>query len=53
MVFPDLDLGGWEIRKLGTVDLKATAGKETATLESYGFQPGYYFDVAYTTTGTT
>jgi hypothetical protein len=48
MVFPDLNLGGWKLSKLGMVDLKATSRGDNATLESYGFQPGYYFDVAYT-----
>jgi hypothetical protein len=49
MVFPDLALGGWGLRALATVDLKTAGPPDAATLESYGFQPGYYFDVAYTT----
>jgi hypothetical protein len=41
MVLPDL--------KFGQVDLKTSGDIDTATLESFGSQPGYFFDVAYTT----
>jgi hypothetical protein len=46
MVLPDLKFGGWIIRPL---DLKTSGDIDTPTLESFGFQPGYFFDVAYTT----
>jgi hypothetical protein len=49
MVLPDLKFGGWIMRPLDQVDLKNSADTDTATLESFGFQPGYFFDVAYTT----
>jgi hypothetical protein len=49
MILPDLQFGGWIIRPLGKVDLKCSGDSETATLDSFGFQPGYFFDVADTT----
>jgi hypothetical protein len=49
MIFPEVKLGGWSVSQLGVVDLRATMGEEKATLESYGFLPGYFLDVAYTT----
>jgi hypothetical protein len=46
MVAPDLKLGGWTIQPLGIVDMKNTEVPDARTIDSYGFQPGFFFDVA-------
>jgi hypothetical protein len=47
MVVPDLKLGGWTIEPMGEVDMKNTETPDTKTLEAYGFQAGYFLDIAY------
>lgn len=49
MVIPNMTEGGWQMRKLATIDLEDMELVETTTLEGYDFTPGFMLDVAYTT----
>lgn len=48
MVFPDLNTGGWITKHLENIDLYDKNKISNSTLEGYGFQPGFMFDVSYT-----
>ena len=48
MVLPDFEAGGWIMKPLEEIELSNKAKIYDLTLESYGFQPGYMFDIAYT-----
>lgn len=51
MLIPNLAEGGWIIKQLDEVDLKESDDVKTDTLATYGFEPGYMLDVAYTVAG--
>lgn len=48
MVLPDFENGGWIMKPLDDIELNDREKVYDSTLESYGFQPGYMLDVAYT-----
>lgn len=48
MVMPDCEHGGWKMEHVADVDLDQEE-PDKRTLDSFGFKPGYFFDIAYTT----
>ena len=48
MVMPDFELGGWKTEKLAEIELQ-DGKRDKRTLETFGFKPGYFMDVAYKT----
>ena len=48
MILPDFETGGWIMKPLEEIELNSKDKVYDSTIESYGFQPGYMFDIAYT-----